>query len=95
MRFMKSNIAVICLGLLTLPGCSSIKPQVISHPAIPSYLADDSSYAPLKGHYYLPIPDKIQACQAELKLVRMDVVNCVIGHRNNNAEMEAIRKLNE
>jgi hypothetical protein len=61
---------------------------------IPSYLADNSSYAPLHGHYSSPLPQTVNACQSELKLARMDVINCVIGHRNNNAEMQAIRKIN-
>tara|TARA_R110000796_G_scaffold132028_1_gene247509 strand:- start:3069 stop:3224 length:156 start_codon:yes stop_codon:yes gene_type:complete len=50
---------------------------------------------PLKGHYYEKMPSNIAECHAELKLARIDVVNCIIGHRNNNAEMEAIRSLNK
>lgn len=81
--------------MLTLSGCASIKPHVLSVSSVPMHLADNSSYAPLQGHYYQPIPLESVACQKELKLCRIDVVNCVIGHRNNNAEMQAIRNLNK
>lgn len=83
------------MALVTLSGCSNIKPRVINLPSIPTYLADNSSYMPLKGHYYEKMPSNIAECHAELKLARIDVVNCIIGHRNNNAEMEAIRSLNK
>ena len=72
-----------------------MKPKVISRPSIPNYIADNSTHAPLKAKYYSPIPNNLFNCQNELKLTRIDLVNCVIGHRNNNAEMKAIRKLNQ
>ena len=94
MPYTKYTTLVTYLAIATLSGCCSLKPKVISLPAIPSYLSDNSTYSKLRGHYYEPLPITLNACQDELKLSRVDVVNCVIGHRNNNAEMQAIRDLN-
>lgn len=72
-----------------------MKPRVVSAPRIPSHLADDAQHPPLYGHYAQPISPDASICKQEATARGKDVINLLTALRNNNAEMQAIRHLNE
>ena len=76
-------------------GCSIFRPKVISSARIPTHLVDDATHPALYGNYASPPGDDMSSCRQEVKRRGKDVINLLITVRNNNAELKAIRTLNQ
>lgn len=79
--------------VVPLAGCSMTPKMTVSH-QVPSSLADDAIYPELVGHYGRPLPTDVVSLRHECVLRGHDVIVLVTSIKNNNAEMDAIRQLN-
>lgn len=68
--------------------------MTVSH-QVPMSLADDAYYPKLEGHYAQPLPSSVVLIRRECILRSKDVIVLVTAIKNNNAEMKAIRALND
>lgn len=96
-KLMSSILKMVTLiaVLVTLSGCASLlNPYKAPQNKLPSNLTDDIHYPALKGNYTKPVPKQVQQCVQEANNRAYDVFALIKAIHENNAEMQAIRQLN-